>query len=77
MDIQDFKEELKLNILKAKLLYTVYLQIFNLSNNDLRYEILEQINYLQKIICELSENLNKLGEIEKELLQKLNKLALH
>jgi len=71
MDIQDFKEELKLNILKAKLLYTVYLQIFNLSNNDLRYEILEQINYLQKTISELSENLNKLGEIEKELLQKL------
>ena len=71
MDIQDFKAELKLNILKAKLLYTVYLQILNLSNNDVRYEILNQINYLQKMISELSENLNKLGEIEKELLQKL------
>jgi len=71
VDIQDFKAELKLNILKAKLLYTVYLQILNLSNNDVRYEILNQINYLQKMISELSENLNKLGEIEKELLQKL------
>jgi len=48
-----------------------------LSNNDVRYEILKQINYLQKMISELSENLNKLGEIEKELLQKLNNIAVH
>ncbi|KJS88765.1 MAG: hypothetical protein JM58_00360 [Peptococcaceae bacterium BICA1-8] len=78
MEIQKFKAEVKLNILEAKLLYTVYLQILNFSNNDaVKYEILEQINFLQKTINELSENLNNLGEIEKELLEKLNYKTVH
>jgi len=78
MDIQTFKAEVKLNIVEAKLLYTVYLQILNFSNNDaVKYEILEQLNYLHKTINELSENLNNLGEIEKELLEKLNYKAVH
>ncbi|KJS22094.1 MAG: hypothetical protein VR72_07430 [Clostridiaceae bacterium BRH_c20a] len=77
MDIKKFKAEVKLNIIEAKLLHKVYLQVLNLSNNDFEYEILEKVNYLQRTINELTENLNKLGEIEKELIKKLNEQTVH